>query len=423
MKKNFYRMSSLRFLWPQGQGIYLITCEGNKKSYSGQTKNFHHRWSQHLSYLRNNKHNNSYMQRAYNKYGESSFSFKVLEYVNDCTDLGARELFWTQKFQTMTYQNGFNMMPVKSEKPDVLSEMSRKRALIFELLDPQGNLVQAQNVKAFAQKHSLNPHCILNVLSGKTPQHQGWKSTNKEFHGETFTIISPEGESFSFFFLCDFLILGHLNAYELPRILNGKVLHYRGWHLPNPSQETLDSIEKYRKMYVESYHFRDTQGNLVFVENLFKFSQKTKISIYALYNLVIGKYCFSNGYTLDSSSFVVISPSGEKFVIFDMDKFAREHNLHSIKLFGVMNGILAHHRGWSSVHISKPHKEKLDFYLYKTGYLKINFKFIDIKARIFIGNDLLKFAQATANHTWAITGFYKVIKNERDSYMDYKNLP
>lgn len=57
--------------------IYLITCIENNKIYIGQTCRFNHRTGQHLSSLRKGSHFNKYLQRLYNKYGESKIKFSI----------------------------------------------------------------------------------------------------------------------------------------------------------------------------------------------------------------------------------------------------------------------------------------------------------------------------------------------------------
>jgi group I intron endonuclease len=61
-------------------GIYQITNIINRKIYVGSSKNIEKRWIKgHRSVLRNNKHTNSYLQRAWNKYGVNAFKIEILE--------------------------------------------------------------------------------------------------------------------------------------------------------------------------------------------------------------------------------------------------------------------------------------------------------------------------------------------------------
>lgn len=61
-------------------GIYCLENTQNFRRYYGQSVNLNKRRYTHFGDLKNNKHRNSYLQNAFNKYGESSFIFKVLIY-------------------------------------------------------------------------------------------------------------------------------------------------------------------------------------------------------------------------------------------------------------------------------------------------------------------------------------------------------
>jgi group I intron endonuclease len=64
-------------------GIYKIINVVNNKFYIGSAVNFSRRKTRHFSELRTNKHNNLKLQNAWNKYGETSFVFAVVEEVQD----------------------------------------------------------------------------------------------------------------------------------------------------------------------------------------------------------------------------------------------------------------------------------------------------------------------------------------------------
>lgn len=61
-------------------GIYQIRNTITNKIYIGSAKNFYNRFRIHKSFLNRNKHNNSYLQLAWNKYGAKNFEFIILEY-------------------------------------------------------------------------------------------------------------------------------------------------------------------------------------------------------------------------------------------------------------------------------------------------------------------------------------------------------
>ena len=53
-------------------GIYKIECNVNDKKYVyiGKSIDIDKRWHDHIYELKNNKHNNIFMQKLYNKYEE-----------------------------------------------------------------------------------------------------------------------------------------------------------------------------------------------------------------------------------------------------------------------------------------------------------------------------------------------------------------
>jgi group I intron endonuclease len=62
-------------------GIYKITCTTTNKIYVGSAVNLSKRKNNHFHSLRNNKHENDYLQNSFNNYGESSFTFETLELI------------------------------------------------------------------------------------------------------------------------------------------------------------------------------------------------------------------------------------------------------------------------------------------------------------------------------------------------------
>ena len=65
-------------------GIYKITCKVNNKIYIGSTEVcFKQRFTKHKQRLRNNYHENDYLQKSWNKYGEDNFVFEILEEISD----------------------------------------------------------------------------------------------------------------------------------------------------------------------------------------------------------------------------------------------------------------------------------------------------------------------------------------------------
>ena len=60
-------------------GIYKIQNKQDGKCYYGSSADIEKRFTQHLRALTNNTHHNTYLQRAWNKYGGGVFTFEMIE--------------------------------------------------------------------------------------------------------------------------------------------------------------------------------------------------------------------------------------------------------------------------------------------------------------------------------------------------------
>lgn len=80
-------------------GIYKITNFKNKKTYIGSAIYIKKRWNQHLNDLKQQKHSNPYLQKAFNKYGKKNFKFEILECIlfRDEKPLIEREQFYLDR--------------------------------------------------------------------------------------------------------------------------------------------------------------------------------------------------------------------------------------------------------------------------------------------------------------------------------------
>jgi len=80
-------------------GIYEICnlCDGKATAYVGGSVDIGERWKQHVRALRRGDHENSHLQRAWNKYSEGAFSFCVLERVKDKASLLMREQYFLDR--------------------------------------------------------------------------------------------------------------------------------------------------------------------------------------------------------------------------------------------------------------------------------------------------------------------------------------
>lgn len=92
-------------------GLYVITNKINGQKYIGQTVHLQRRWKDHqrLAFTENHKEYDKTLYRAMRKYGIENFSFSVLEYIENKNQLGQREQYWIEYYDT--YKNGYNESP------------------------------------------------------------------------------------------------------------------------------------------------------------------------------------------------------------------------------------------------------------------------------------------------------------------------
>lgn len=88
-------------------GIYKITNKNNGKVYIGQSVDISHRRSCHEYDLKNNRHKNIYLQRAYN-IEPDAFSFEIICYCNE-EDLDELEMFYINKYNSADSHYGYNL--------------------------------------------------------------------------------------------------------------------------------------------------------------------------------------------------------------------------------------------------------------------------------------------------------------------------
>lgn len=89
-----------------GSGIYIILNTINGRVYIGSSHNIYSRFQSHKSKLLNNKHENQYLQNAWNKHGRDSFDFQI---VKECL---IEDLFREEQKLFEKYSNTYNLRKI-----------------------------------------------------------------------------------------------------------------------------------------------------------------------------------------------------------------------------------------------------------------------------------------------------------------------
>ncbi len=114
------------YICEMASGIYTITCTTNSKMYIGMSVNIKKRFEDHKSSLRNKTHRNQYLQRAWNKYGESNFRFEILEEWEE-PYLLTMEHYWITLLNSRDPLYGYNIDPTSPFGRTRLSEETKRK--------------------------------------------------------------------------------------------------------------------------------------------------------------------------------------------------------------------------------------------------------------------------------------------------------
>ena len=89
-------------------GIYVIFNKANDRRYVGSSLNINRRVKKHLNKLRKGDHDNSYLQRSFDKYGESNHEIHIVE---ECDPelLTKMECKWISEYKSINRKFGFNL--------------------------------------------------------------------------------------------------------------------------------------------------------------------------------------------------------------------------------------------------------------------------------------------------------------------------
>lgn len=105
-------------------GVYSIFNLVNGKRYVGYSVDLGGRCKGHRKALIRGKHDNSRLQRAWNKYGENGFVFEVTQFHSNHDELPELEQNWVDHYDS--YHNGYNLTPGGDISPASCSEVAAK---------------------------------------------------------------------------------------------------------------------------------------------------------------------------------------------------------------------------------------------------------------------------------------------------------
>jgi hypothetical protein len=272
---------------PPASGVYQIRCIPTGKIYIGSAVDLRARWDKHRRSLCRGNHRNAHLQAAWNKYGEASFEFSVLEFV-DASDLLRAEQAWINRTGCADRKIGFNIYPIAGSPGDT-------HAQVWEgFIDPDGNDVTITNLYDFCRQHKLNFTSMRRLAKGKSKLKscKGWthrNSVRQRDYVKTYDgFITPDGRPVGpITNLAAFCRERGLDNTHMIAVLNGRICHHQGWTHQNGRQRTV-------KTYTG---FTNPDGQQVIITNLKAFCHEHELHLVHLHELKSGKRKRYKGWT------------------------------------------------------------------------------------------------------------------------------
>lgn len=141
-----------------GGGVYQIENQVNGKRYIGSTVNLRRRWAEHLSNLRHGRHHNQHLQCALDKYGETAFSFSILEHVEEASQLILREQYYLDNCTSQ-----YNILPIAGSvlgchrSPEArrnMSKAAKRRGISPQTRTKMNETLKANGYSMYGKHHS-----------------------------------------------------------------------------------------------------------------------------------------------------------------------------------------------------------------------------------------------------------------------------
>ncbi|SRR6266566_2727314 len=220
---------------PPASGIYRITCIVTKKIYIGSAVSLRRRWKEHRGELRHDRHGNPYLQSAWNKHGEDTFTFEVLEFVL-APLLLEREQYWMDKLKPYEKDKGFNIAhsawsPLGVKRSPETLEKNR--------IASTGRTHSPETIELMRASHRATHRTPKEIERVRALQKRAVNARRGRI-----IAIDPNGTEYEVFGIRQFcidhnLIDSHLiSVAKRPTTPNGKLRHHQRWTARYPETDT-----------------------------------------------------------------------------------------------------------------------------------------------------------------------------------------
>lgn len=225
-------------LIPKSPGVYRIICTETSKLYVGSTVNLRKRWGEHRRMLRRNVHSSPLLQRAWNKYGEQSFTFEILELVLVPELLTAREQYYFSTLRPFG-RRGFNIAPTAgSTLGKEVSQATREKMRV----SLRGKPNPRRGVKLTPEQIETNRLAHLGIPNNWLGRQHSPESIERmrlaHRQVKMLIVIAPDGTEFVIHDVPEFCKEHGIHASNLYKTARGEYRQIKGWKARFPEAPT-----------------------------------------------------------------------------------------------------------------------------------------------------------------------------------------
>jgi len=211
-------------------GVYCIHNKSSHKVYIGSSLDIKKRWREHKYKLKHDRHENTYLQRAFNKYGEDQFELVTLEQTDDLVN---SEQIWIELSKSYDRRLGYNLYRT-AYSPTGYVVPRHKLGKLWIVTTPDGLELEVRNLKAFCEEKGISYWSMQAVASATQEHHQDWRcrryGESRTFHRKPRWIVtSPDKKTFKITNLALFCREHNLKHMGMTDVANGIVKSHNGW--------------------------------------------------------------------------------------------------------------------------------------------------------------------------------------------------
>jgi group I intron endonuclease len=233
------RLSQIFGTLPKTAAVYAIARSDARSIYVGQAVNVRRRARSHYLALLRGTHKNRSLGSSWNKYGDTTHVFVVLEPCADLTTLTQTEQKWMDDLKAGGWKL-FNHAPAAASQLGLrFSEESRRRvsqSQIGRRASPETRALMSaarmgnKNALGFKYpKEVLKRRSLNRIGRPMSDIHYARYLEGRKKRMKTYMLTNPKGETVVVFGLKAFCAQHGLSDSGIGQVISGRAKHYKGW--------------------------------------------------------------------------------------------------------------------------------------------------------------------------------------------------